>query len=362
MIRIENTKGGLLYDSYVWILGHRDFVDWKDRDEPRLLWIRGDPGKGKTMLLIGIVKELQKSICASVLLSYFFCQGTDSRLNNATAVLRGLVYQLLIQQRFLISHLREEYDKAGRWLFEDTNAFVALSKTFTKMLDDTRLKRIYLVVDALDECDSGLSQLLDLIRHVSTSYSRVKWLISSRNQPNIKDRLAMKDNRVELSLELNAKSISGAVGVYIDHQISELERTKRYDWKLRDHVKKELYRRANGTFLWVALVCKALGRVGKWDARLWLEQVPSDLNLLYSRMIDQVQSLEGRTPEFCMKVLSASTIVYRPLNLLELETMIDWPGDVSWEQEDLKEIIGLCGSFLTIREDTIYFIHQSAKD
>ena len=29
------------------------------------------------------------------LLSYFFCQATDSRINNATAVLRGLLYLLV---------------------------------------------------------------------------------------------------------------------------------------------------------------------------------------------------------------------------------------------------------------------------
>jgi hypothetical protein len=28
----------------------------------------------------------------------------------------------------------------------------------------------------------------------------------------------------------------------------------------------------------------------------------------------------------------------------------------------MREIIGLCGSFLTIREDTVYFVHQSAQD
>jgi hypothetical protein len=28
----------------------------------------------------------------------------------------------------------------------------------------------------------------------------------------------------------------------------------------------------------------------------------------------------------------------------------------------VREIIGFCGSFLTLREDTVYFVHQSAKD
>ena len=58
MDRIQETKGGLLKDSYRWILDHPAFIDWRDRDKTRLLWIKGDPGKGKTMLLIGIVREL----------------------------------------------------------------------------------------------------------------------------------------------------------------------------------------------------------------------------------------------------------------------------------------------------------------
>jgi len=32
------------------------------------------------------------------------------------------------------------------------------------------------------------------------------------------------------------------------------------------------------------------------------------------------------------------------------------------DHESLVEIIGLCGSFLTLRGHTIYFVHQSAKD
>jgi hypothetical protein len=32
------------------------------------------------------------------LLSYFFCQATDSRISNATAVLLGLVFLLVNQQ------------------------------------------------------------------------------------------------------------------------------------------------------------------------------------------------------------------------------------------------------------------------
>ncbi|GKT56724.1 vegetative incompatibility protein het-e-1 [Colletotrichum tofieldiae] len=94
--RIERTKGGLLRDSYRWILDHDDFRRWRnDNDQSRLLWIKGDPGKGKTMLLCGIIDELEKTPADTRTLSYFFCQATDARLNTATAVLCGLIYQLL---------------------------------------------------------------------------------------------------------------------------------------------------------------------------------------------------------------------------------------------------------------------------
>jgi len=364
MNRIERTKGGLLEDSYVWILGHKDFIDWRDGDETRLLWIKGNPGKGKTMLLIGIVKELQKSIQPSRLLSYFFCQGTDSRLNNATAVLRGLMYQLLMQGRFLISHLREEYDNAGQQLVEDINAFDALSKIFTKMLDDPRLTKVYSIVDALDECESELSQLLDLVvRKASMSSSQVKWLVSSRNQPNIEERLTIKDSKLELSLELNAECVSGAVVTYINYKVSELERTKGYDSKLCDQVRDQLHQKVNETFLWVALVCQELeGAVENWDVLQVLQELPSELKLLYARMIERIQQLKGRSPVFCMQVLSTMTLAYRPFQLVELAALVDLPKEVSCEQQNLRKIVRMCNSFLTIRDDTIYFTHQSAKD
>ena len=95
--RIEETKDGLLEDSYHWIFEHSDFQQWRNDQQSRLLWIKGDPGKGKTMLLCGIINKLKKSIAKTDLLSYFFCQATDSRINNATAMLRGLVYLLVDQ-------------------------------------------------------------------------------------------------------------------------------------------------------------------------------------------------------------------------------------------------------------------------
>jgi hypothetical protein len=150
--RIEETKGGLLADSYCWVLDNNDFQQWRRDQHSRLLWVKGDPGKGKTMLLCGTINELQKEADHSVTVSYFFRQATDSRINRATAVLQGLLYMLVSQQPSLISHVRKKYDHAGKSLFEDANAWVALTEVFVDVLRDPSLRATYLGIDALNEC------------------------------------------------------------------------------------------------------------------------------------------------------------------------------------------------------------------
>ncbi|KAL5370668.1 hypothetical protein DPSP01_014726 [Paraphaeosphaeria sporulosa] len=149
--RIEDTKGGLLADSYRWVLGNITFRQWQEDQHSHLLWVKGDPGKGKTMLLCGVINELQGLMPRTALLSYFFCQATDSRINSATAALRGLLYMLLVQQPSLVSHVRKKHDYAGRSLFEDANAWVALTEIFVDVLRDPSLRPTYLVIDALDD-------------------------------------------------------------------------------------------------------------------------------------------------------------------------------------------------------------------
>jgi NACHT domain len=119
-IRIERTKGGLLTDSFRWILDNSEFQRWHGSNQSQLLWIKGDAGKGKTMLMIGVINELQQQVArpekspVTEVLSYFLCQGTDSRLKTAIAILRGMIY-LTSEQPSLISHVRKKYHLPPCW-------------------------------------------------------------------------------------------------------------------------------------------------------------------------------------------------------------------------------------------------------
>jgi hypothetical protein len=196
MSRIEYDKENLVDDVYKWILEddeYRGFTNWSDPTFPkrRLLWIKGDAGTGKTMLMIGIIRELSNQIAVlSPNLSYFFCQSkgkTDPPLNSVTAALRSLTWMLHIQQPSLISHLEKDYNDNVEGLFTDMNAQQAMLRIFKKMLEDA--EPMCFMVDALDECDEGLKAFIDLISTSLSLSTNVRWPVSSRRDVEILEKL-----------------------------------------------------------------------------------------------------------------------------------------------------------------------------
>jgi hypothetical protein len=358
--RIEATKGGLLEEAYRWVIETSHFQQWRTSQHDRLMWIKGDPGTGKTMLLCGIANELQKS-AKPVILSYFFCQATDSRINNARAVIRGLIYLLVDQQPSLALHVQTIYDKAGRALFEDVNSWVAITKILSSILQDPNLDDTYLLVDALDECIVDLPRLLDFIAQSSSISTRVKWVVSSRNWPEIEKKLDAATQKQKLCLELNVDSISAAVVTFIQTKVSELATRNKYTSQTRDTVQQHLSLNADGTFLWVALVCQELSNLSGWKAVKKLKAFPPGLDTLYQQMLDQI--IKSEDSELCISVLAIVSTVYRPITIDELVTLVELPDGVDSEHEEaVIEVVGYCRSFLTLRERTIYFVHQSAKE
>ncbi|OAL42607.1 HET-domain-containing protein [Pyrenochaeta sp. DS3sAY3a] len=355
--RIEETKGGLLADSYRWVFDNTIFRQWQQSPHDRLLWIKGDPGKGKTMLLCGVIDELQSSMPKTALLSYFFCQATDSRIDNATAVLRGLLYMLVRQQPSLVSHVRKRHDHAGKALFEGPNAWTTLTEIFVDVLQDPNLSATYLIIDALDECVTDLPKLLEFVAQQSSTSDRVKWIVSSRNWPEIEAQLELAGHKVKLSLELNAESVAAAVAVFIQRKVDLLAQEKQYKRETRDAVLQHLTSNAHDTFLWVALVCQNLKATANRHVLKKIASFPPGLDALYKQMM--LKMSESDDAETCRCVLATAAVLYRPVTISELIALVEQLEGVS---DDAREIISLCGSFLTLREDTVYFVHQSAKD
>ncbi|KAL2197503.1 NACHT domain-containing protein [Corynascus similis CBS 632.67] len=342
----QNISGGTVTNYF--------YGDEKDRKylqrSTRLLWIKGDPGKGKTMLLCGIIDELESDADSS-LLSFFFCQATDASINNAVAVLRGLTYLLVDQQPCLISHVQKMYDPAGNPTFRDVNAWVALSEVSADIFKDPGLPHTRLIIDALDECIEGLELLLDLVVYTSSVYSGVKWIVSSRNWPIIEKKLDATMQNIRFSLELNEESVSTAVNTYIRNKVDWLAKQNRYNFDIRDAVERYLSANAHGTFLWVALVCQELAKTPAWKARRKLAMFSPGLDELYRRMMDQILSLEDTEDSaLCKDILATMSAVYRPITLDELGAIVDAIEGIPSDDEAIAEIYS-CVSWVSHLRD-----------
>ncbi|KAH6661459.1 heterokaryon incompatibility protein [Plectosphaerella plurivora] len=181
-----------------------------------------------------------------------------------------------------------------------------MSKILTSILDDPTLGLAILIVDALDEYSTATQ-------------------------------------RVVLRLELNEDSISNTI---------RLSRLKKYTTKTRDVVHQHLTENLSNTFLWLL-------KVLSMKTLTTLKTFPPGLGSLYDRMMKDIHSSDES--ELSREVLAVVSVVYRPITLQELASTIDPLADIE-DVHHLEQIVASCGSFLTLREDSIYFVHQSAKD
>jgi hypothetical protein len=317
------------------------------------------------MLLCGIIDELRATTKladhqAKTLISFFFCQATVPKLSNAHAALRGLIYMLVDTQPTLLSYVRKQFKGTGEQRFGDAEAWAALCNMFLDILRDLSLDKTYILVDALDECVQDQDKLLKLILQETKDLPHVKWIISSRNHVEQRTRLVDSQSILSLELQENADLVSGAISAYISDRISNTESLR--DNPDREYVRQVLHEKAEGTFLWVALVAQELQDADSWDVRQVVDDVPTGLDDLYARIIDQIEQLEPRSREYCQLVLSATTLAYRPLQLLELGAVSGLPEVIAGNAKNMEKIVKKSGSFLTVRDKTIYFVHQSAKD
>jgi hypothetical protein len=99
-----------------------------------------------------------------------------------------------------------------------------------------------------------------------------------------------------------------------------------------------------------------------WDPLAVVEEALAGLPELYNRMMDQLQRLSPRNADICQSLLCTAAIAYRPLYLAEMGSLRRLPGQATVLAETVRKIVAMCGSFLTIRDEQVYLVPQSAKD
>ena len=158
--------------------------------------------------------------------------------------------------------------------------------------------------------------------------------------------------------QIDVQGQRGAVQAYIDYKLSQLREEDDYDDETKAKLSKQMRERCNRIFLWVALVFRTeIPKWDPWDALEALSDLPSDLTKLYGNLLAKIEGQSGNTPKYCKDVLIAVCLVRRPVSLEELGVCANIPPRIPKMSIALK-----CGSFLSVKDRTVYPIHQSARE
>ncbi|KAH8423671.1 uncharacterized protein LDX57_001428 [Aspergillus melleus] len=362
---IEDRREISVRELYDWVLdseAFKSFVDWDNPHSPNLLWINGQAGTGKTMLSVGLIQEFLARNLPGVHdkeIIYFFIQDTGKELNEGVAVLRALMWLLLVQNPGLVRYLRPSYEESGSALFNDCMAFTSLLPIFDDMIHDNELGQVILMVDALDECIDAGEDVFRIIRTLiptDGTASKIKILVTSRPLLAINEKMRNLSDCPETVIRLDDHLLSGPIDMYIDRKRPDLER-KTGDIALVDRTVDRLKSNKGRTFLWVSLVINQLISLPEafWDEIL--HSIPNQLHNLYEFLLERLKTLDPpRRFDYCKDVLIVVMLACRPLTLGELELLAKLPKGL------VKYVVQDCSSFLVIQRDIVFLIHQSAQD
>ncbi|KAI0102848.1 quinon protein alcohol dehydrogenase-like superfamily [Nemania sp. FL0031] len=346
------------------------FAKWVNHDLPRVLWIKGEPGKGKTMLAISIVEELQRRNQFNV--AHFFCKNSEDKRNTGVNIIESILRQIYSWQPELLSH----FDSCAKDLVGMTNPdwkFSTLWNVLDNTIKDSKFQTSYFVIDGLDECDDTsasrflkrLCRMNFQLEQETNARTKVQWLITSRDEGIISREFGkfQSERALIISLEDNSEEVQKSVEQYISDRVRKLALQEGYDGNLRTTVEDYLRKHANGTFLWVAIVCEELKGQPADVAEEALRRFPSGLTKLYKRILGQVLNNGDRLHALSAeRILQAMAVTFEPLTLRELAVAADLPRKIRNRDEGIRSYVGLCRSFLRIQSNLVSIRHQSVKD
>jgi ankyrin repeat protein len=327
---------------------------------PQCLWISGGPGKGKTMLSIFIIEELEtRTRGTKDAVLFYFCSHQDEKRNSAVAVLRGLAYQLVRERRELPNDVLSWFESPEKTQMTSSSA-EALWIIFRTLLQAPDLGTVFCVLDGLDECDVASSRLLvdKFSQYFSPKSPKksgglLKLIIVSRN-------IARLDAFPQVKLDPdNNEYVRGNIKLFISARVQELERVQGFG-SIRKTVEGALLSRAHGTFLWVGSVMGELSKKNTCEEiKQTLYSFPPGLKAIYNRMLRQIESSRQDTVS---KILRWVTMALRPLTLQELTAVIFSSATHVGSDQAIRDHITLCGPILEIHNQQVRLVHQSAKD
>ncbi|KAL8296408.1 hypothetical protein RB597_005812 [Gaeumannomyces tritici] len=360
-----------------WFLAKPEYTAWRNMaqqpDGGGFLWIKGNPGTGKSTLMKLLFKKARgsaKGDSSQIILSFFFLARGTIEEKSTIGLYRSLLHQLFEKTVDLRGSLEWMTAYGARGILQNGWHEEALKQTLKHAIPKLGSRSLTIFVDALDECDQSqaagmvcfFEELCDDARNANV---KLRICFSSRHYPTV-----VIQQGVEVTLEAedgHADDIEG----YIKAKL-RLGKNKH-----AETLRAEILKKLSGIFLWVVLVLDILKKeypnssVSISKIRNRLEQIPPGLDDLF----EMILARDGENIEqlhVCVKWVLFTTRPLKPQELyFAVQLGLDKERSGYWDHEDvdldqMKTFVRTSSKGLAEitrnKASEVQFIHESVRD
>ncbi|RYP15106.1 hypothetical protein DL765_005929 [Monosporascus sp. GIB2] len=370
-----------------WILSDPTYVSWLNSEQSSMLLLAGQAGTGKSVLTRYLAESIQSGGQSDgpgtgYLGVSFFCSYNETALNYEEAVLRSLLHQLIqlnVRSAALVRSRLEKRNSCGLSISTRPDDLWA---SLTDVLSMSTMKRIFLVVDAIEELGaeialSILSRLWKTTHFLNQTHpeNRLRILVSSRRNPAYASALP---NLTILSMK--KAQIQRDIEEYLRHEVEEFA-TKNSAFRAsvsagtRREIVTSILARVDGMFLQAALAWGEFRKGIMWNQSVVakklksLDALPPGMAALYDKVINELNESIRDDAFVIFSVLAAAA---RPLSEPELSAILgvcNSNKDIvcSTDLEPFKDLYQIMEqsfpNLITIQDDNrATFVHLSFRE
>jgi ankyrin repeat protein len=345
----------------------------QDADHGGLLWIKGNPGIGKSTLMKFLFEEARRKArgdASQITLSFFFlARGTDLE-KSVIGLYRSLLHQLFEKAPQLKESL-EWMTSDGARVIERTGWHKeTLKQTLAHAVQSLGGQSFTVFVDALDECDEDevadmvffFEGLCDCARDAKV---RLQVCFSSRHYPTIV---------IQRGIEIVLEDQTGHTADIEQYIKSKLRLGKS---KAAEELRSRILEKSSNIFLWVVLVLDILNSeypnssISLKKAQERLNQIPPKLSELFEMILER----DGQNREqlqLCLKWILFATRPLKPPELyFAVQLGLDKSSSGHWDPDDVdpdqintfvrSSSKGLA-EVTRNKASEVQFIHESVRD
>ncbi|CAG8419070.1 unnamed protein product [Penicillium salamii] len=348
-----------------WLLDSSEFQSWTSGSRDSL-FCPGIPGAGKTILASVIIEELHDKFGSEdgIAISYVYCNFKRQNEQSAVSLLSNILKQVVQTQDPFPSDVKVMYDrhksKGTRPSIDD------IGKTL-RSIYGSKLRRAFVVIDALDECRISDGSRTTLINHILglQENCNLNILVTSRSSPDITEKF-------KSSPMLEIRASQADVTRYLRGNLAILPSFVSRDPDLQEQILAGVAEAADGMFLLAQLYLNSLvGKRSPKSIKNSLKNLSSGANTYDSAYNDAVDRIKSQTPdqtELALQVLSWVSCAKRQLTTVELQTALAVEiGEYLFDKDnipDITDMVSACAGLVTVDEQSniIRLVHFTAQE